>query len=1459
MGKDSSPWTAKFKLKWSSSCKNLYIEMIGLPDCVSNCDCFQIQTIGKLTIIPYSCDHPKVLGYTTCDNWVNGFSVIEYGKCYKITSLEISDELRCAEKIAFSFEYTYSYHKNGCIKYVKIDSSCSKDEFVNVQCLEKCVKKEECRKCCKNDKCDCPPAPCYIINAPTGPTGSTGSIGMTGPTGNTGPGGDASNTGATGPGGPTGPFGTGPTGPTGMKGMTGQTGPTGNEGPTGRDGALSAGCFEYRYSSITVPSDPGQGNVRFNNADPDLATEIYIDRLDKNMNNLGNLYDLLAMGTSETLACVKVSLKIDNNTWVLGRITNITNNTGWYTFDFTNIVGDSGPIFNNSDCVIVCFSKSGEKGDAGATGPRGEEGVTGSTGATGMKGATGESGKDGIDGSDGETGPTGPTGIRGSSWNSFTGAPGALTANTGDQYLDTDSGDVYEWVGNNWIITGNIKGPTGATGPTGMKGNTGATGPQGEQGLTGATGAQGEQGEQGFTGATGTQGETGMKGATGDIGPTGMKGEQGFTGSAGATGMKGDQGETGSTGPQGTQGEQGFTGSTGTTGMKGSTGATGPQGKDGNLSAKCFEYQYSSNTTGSDPGQGFIRFNNSDPDASTEVYIDRLDKNGDDISAIINTIAQGTSSIPGCIKVTSFLDHTTWVISGIINVTHNGGWYTLDVSYLSGDSGPIFTNDEEVIVCFARTGDKGDKGDQGDTGPTGPQGEQGVTGPTGMKGATGETGPTGIRGSTWESATGAPSVTGGSNTGDQYLNTETGDTYEWNGMTWIITGNIRGPTGPTGATGDQGEQGFTGMKGATGEQGQTGPTGPTGIRGSTWDSATGAPSATGGNTGDQYLNTENGDTYEWNGMTWIITGNIRGPTGPTGATGSTGAQGFTGAQGETGMKGETGDVGATGATGPQGEQGFTGAQGATGMKGETGEQGQTGPTGPTGIRGSTWDSATGAPSVTGESHTGDQYLNTENGDVYEWNGMTWIITGNIRGPTGPTGETGAQGNTGATGPQGEQGFTGMKGENGEQGETGPTGPTGIRGSTWDSATGAPSATGGNTGDQYLNTENGDVYEWNGTTWIITGNIRGPTGSTGPKGDDGNDGATGTTGPTGMKGDDGNDGAAGATGPTGMKGDDGNDGAAGATGPSGPSGNDGPTGPTGECSCDGMTGFCLINTQTAEPEKWCFCIDSQGRLIIKCVCSNGSSRIAQIYDCGSSTSYLMIIVDVSGSIQQADAEQDVRDAVTDVVNALNAAGANVFVSILRFSGPGGFGGGTGNINDAVFITDTSGDYYRNVQTELSTIQSEITTGLADGEFGGFTNWEAAFKQVNDTLVSQPPTVTVFITDGNPTVSIGESTQVDGNNEDYFVYKAAEQANTLQNSGSRIISVLVGDNIDTNNVITAVQSDGSGIAFDNSVTNYIITTNPTNNPTGPVGPTGPDYYETDFDTLADDLVNAINSGC
>lgn len=130
----------------------------------------------------------------------------------------------------------------------------------------------------------------------------------------------------------------------------------------------------------------------------------------------------------------------------------------------------------------------------------------------------------------------------------------------------------------------------------------------------------------------------------------------------------------------------------------------------------------------------------------------------------------------------------------------------------------------------------------------------------------------------------------------------------------------------------------------------------------------------------------------------------------------------------------------------------------------------------------------------------------EYGDAYAVGTKTpyelYIYTRQFSGEQGPIwfniGRFPVPGPTGATGPKGD------------------TGPQGTRGSLWNS--GSP-VSNPNKGDQYVD-NNGQVYQYNGSSWTATVNIKGPQGI------QGNQGATGAQGPQGIQGIQGNPGTPG---------------------------------------------------------------------------------------------------------------------------------------------------------------------------------------------------------------------------------------------------------------------------------------------------------------------------------------------
>jgi hypothetical protein len=120
---------------------------------------------------------------------------------------------------------------------------------------------------------------------------------------------------------------------------------------------------------------------------------------------------------------------------------------------------------------------------------------------------------------------------------------------------------------------------------------------------------------------------------------------------------------------------------------------------------------------------------------------------------------------------------------------------------------------------------------------------------------------------------------------------------------------------------------------------------------------------------------------------------------------------------------------------------------------------------------------------------------------------------------------------------------------------------------WSYGNTAPPTTLGTLGDFYLDVITGNVhYKNSSSTWILTGNIKGPVGPSGATGPQGSQGSQGIQGPIGATGATGTQ---GAQGPTGL------------TGPQGPAGPTGAQGPQGIAGTNGTNGQNTLVKTTAE--------------------------------------------------------------------------------------------------------------------------------------------------------------------------------------------------------------------------------------------------------------------------------------
>lgn len=196
---------------------------------------------------------------------------------------------------------------------------------------------------------------------------------------------------------------------------------------------------------------------------------------------------------------------------------------------------------------------------------------------------------------------------------------------------------------------------------------------------------------------------------------------------------------------------------------------------------------------------------------------------------------------------------------------------------------PAYTVDivhEDYIVDVAAVGRQGLTGD---TGPQGPQGAQGIQGIQGIQGVQGPQGDPGEGLNIVGTVADYASLPVSPNFNDGYITSDNGHLWVWNSVSWVDTGEVRGPQGPQGIQGVQGPQGI---------QGEVGPQGPQGIQGVQGDPGEGlnivgtvanyASLPVSANFNDGYILQDTGHLWVWNGSIWIDAGQIQGPPGPIG-------------------------------------------------------------------------------------------------------------------------------------------------------------------------------------------------------------------------------------------------------------------------------------------------------------------------------------------------------------------------------------------------------------------------------------------------------------------------------------------------------------------------------------------------------------------------------------------------
>jgi hypothetical protein len=109
----------------------------------------------------------------------------------------------------------------------------------------------------------------------------------------------------------------------------------------------------------TTDSDPGAGLIKFNNATPASATELYIDDSTSDSVDLSTYFT--ALGAT---GWVKIQSALDAGEWAIFRWTAITDQTGYFKFAVTPQAAKG--TLDDADAVLVTFDSDANTGSGGS-------------------------------------------------------------------------------------------------------------------------------------------------------------------------------------------------------------------------------------------------------------------------------------------------------------------------------------------------------------------------------------------------------------------------------------------------------------------------------------------------------------------------------------------------------------------------------------------------------------------------------------------------------------------------------------------------------------------------------------------------------------------------------------------------------------------------------------------------------------------------------------------------------------------------------------------------------------------------------------------------------------------------------------------------------------------------------------------------------------------------------------
>lgn len=443
---------------------------------------------------------------------------------------------------------------------------------------------------------------------------------------------------------------------------TGDKGDTGSSGSTGTQGQHGGGVtISYTFSTTTTDSDPGSGNLRFDNATQSSATVIRADLLDSGGADWTDVLDSLDDSTSIVKGHLRLVHATDFTKWILFTVSAVASETGYRNITVSVVDSSAASPFSNSDPILLTFTRTGDQGASGLTGNPGQDGADGRHG-----GAVTIEYTFSTTTADADPG-NGKLRLNQATQNTATMIRADLLDRLGTTW--TNALDTFD--DSTSTVKGFIRLVRADDASKWLLFSVSAlSSPSGYRNITVSNVASSENNP--FVNS--------------DIVLLTFS-------------RNGDKGDTGNTG---------------------ATGAAGAHG-----GAVTINYTFSTTTTDSDPGNGNLRLDNATQSSATIIRVDLLDTLGSDWTDAIDNLASpipppiGTNPQTGHIRLVHKTDLTKWILFNLDGVETQTGYRNLYVTYIDSSATSPFSNSDQLVLAYTRNGVDGDNGFPGANGQDG--------------------------------------------------------------------------------------------------------------------------------------------------------------------------------------------------------------------------------------------------------------------------------------------------------------------------------------------------------------------------------------------------------------------------------------------------------------------------------------------------------------------------------------------------------------------------------------------------------------------------------------------------------------------------------------------------------------------------------------------------------------------